>query len=145
MNALKEILTKDKVLLQADVADWEEAVRLGAKLLEDAGATEPRYAEAIIRFTGEMGPYYVIAPGLAMPHARPEDGVLETCLSLITLKKPVNFGSSNDPVDILVTLAAKDNTGHIEALRQVATVFSDSDTFSKIREAVSHEQLIKLL
>ena len=40
----------------------------------DAGFTEPTYTEAMIDVVRDMGPYIVLAPGLAMPHARPEMG-----------------------------------------------------------------------
>jgi PTS system ascorbate-specific IIA component len=32
-----------------------------------------------------------LAPGIALLHARPEDGVKQACLSLITLQYPVKF------------------------------------------------------
>ncbi|SUH05624.1 sugar phosphotransferase [Salmonella enterica subsp. enterica] len=34
-----------------------------------------------------LAPIFVIAPGLAMPHGRPEEGVKKTGFSLVTLKK----------------------------------------------------------
>jgi PTS system ascorbate-specific IIA component len=69
----------------------------------------------------ELGPYCVIAPGIALLHARPEDGVKKACLSLITLKKPVPFGhSTNDPVDVVFTLGARNKEDHIEALAELA-------------------------
>jgi ascorbate PTS system EIIA or EIIAB component len=145
MKKLAEMLTKDHVLLQTAANDWKEAVLIGAGILFKTGATDSQYGEAIIRFTEEMGPYYVIAPGLAMPHARPEDGVVETGFSLVTLRKPVVFGCGNDPVDILLTLSAKDNNSHIEALRQVALLFSQEGTFAKVRAATKYEHLAEML
>ncbi|MFW5827314.1 MAG: PTS sugar transporter subunit IIA, partial [Alkalispirochaeta sp.] len=64
--------------MNQSVADWEEAIRVGGRLMIDAGLVEPRYIDAIISNHKEMGPYFVIAPGIAMPHAKPENGVLAT-------------------------------------------------------------------
>lgn len=49
-------------------------MRIGGELLEKSGAIEPRYIDAMINTVKEIGPYIVIAPGIAMPHARPEAG-----------------------------------------------------------------------
>ena len=70
------------------------------------GTIEPSYVAALFRSHEELGPYYVLGPGLAMPHARPEDGVNRLGLGLTVLKTGVNFGSEgNDPIQLLITLA----------------------------------------
>lgn len=146
MQALKNLLTKDTILLQATARDWREAIRLGGELLVRVGAVTPAYVEAMIRFTEEFGPYIVIAPGLALPHARPEEGVLRLGFSLVTLKTPVEFGIEyNDPVDVLFCMGAPDKEAHIEALRQVATLCSNADYFHRIREAKEIEEILGLL
>ena len=140
------MLNQRTILLQAEAANWEEAVRLGGQLLVDSGAAEPRYIDSIIKCTHELGPYYVLAPGLAMPHSRPEDGVIQTGFSLLTLKTPVEFGHpDNDPVDILIFLAASDDNSHIEAISQVVTVFSDDEAFAKIRQAKEAGEISQIL
>lgn len=52
-----------------------EAVKIGVDLLVAADVVEPRYYRAILDGVAQHGPYFVIAPGLAMPHGRPEEGV----------------------------------------------------------------------
>ena len=93
--------------LNVSVQNWEEALQRGAQLLINDGGVEPRYLEAMIDMVKELGPYVVIAPGLALGHAGPDKGVNRTCFSLITLKTPVEFGvPENDPVDIVFSFAA---------------------------------------
>jgi mannitol/fructose-specific phosphotransferase system IIA component (Ntr-type) len=145
MKNLQTMLNKDTVLLKAEVADWEAAVRLSGQVLVDGGAVEPRYIDCIIKNTHDLGPYYVLAPGLAMPHCRPEDGVIETGLSMVTLKNPVNFGHVNDPVSIVLCLAAKDNTAHLAAMRQMALLFSDDEVSDRIRDAGTIDDVVKIL
>jgi mannitol/fructose-specific phosphotransferase system IIA component (Ntr-type) len=146
MRDLSDMLNEQTILLNASVSDWKEAVRLGGKMLVDVEACEPRYVEAMIRFAEELGPYIVIAPGLALPHARPEEGVLETCFSLVTLKEGIEFGNKdNDPVYVIFTMAAKDKDEHIEALRQICTLCGDADTFAAIKKAKTHEEIEAML
>ena len=49
------------------------------------GTIEERYIDGMIETVKNLGPYIVIAPGVALPHARPEDGVIEPSMSLVTL------------------------------------------------------------
>lgn len=101
------------IRLQAEAESWQEAVKIGVDLLVAADVVEPRYYQAILDGVAQHGPYFVIAPGLAMPHGRPEEGVKKTGFALVTLKKPLIFNhEDNDPVDILITMAAVDATTH---------------------------------
>lgn len=146
MRTLREMLNETTILLQTSVRDWRQAVRLGGKLLVNAGAAKPEYIDAMVRCVEELGPYIVIAPGLAIPHARPEEGALKTCFSLVTLKTPVEFGNpDNDPVNVLFSFSATDKNAHIEALRQMCTLCSDEETFRKIQEAEQMEEILDLL
>ena len=89
--------------MEAETA--EEAIRLAGELLAKAGAAEERYADAMVKSYRERGPYFVLAPHIALPHARAEDGVKEASVSLIRLKKPVVFGhAANDPVQLVFAL-----------------------------------------
>ncbi|HCV64298.1 PTS ascorbate transporter subunit IIA [Serratia proteamaculans] len=135
------------VLLQAEAADWREAVKIGVDLLVMAGVVEPRYFDAIIAGVERFGPYFVLAPGLAMPHGRPEEGVLKTGFALVTLKTPVRFGDEdNDPIDILITLAAVDAKTHQEVgILQVVNLFEDQANFDRLRACHTSEQVLALI
>lgn len=139
----EQLLTLDSIHLQAEAADWREAVRLGVDLLVRADTVEPRYYDAIIKMTEELGPWYVLAPGMAMPHGRPEEGVKQNSFALVTLKTPVNFGEpDNDPIDILITLAATDaKTMTEESIVAVATFLDDEDRIRRLRAAKTRADL----
>ena len=64
-------LPDDGVQLGATAADWRAAVQLAGAALAATGAAAPEYADEMIRMIEEHGPYVVIAPGLALAHARP--------------------------------------------------------------------------
>jgi len=133
---LIQLIVQEAIRAKLDLESRDEVIYQAGDLLVQAGAVEPGYVKAMKRVMDELGPYCVIAPGIALLHARPEDGVIRTCLSLITLKTPVAFGhSSNDPVDIAFALGAIDKRSHIEALAELAEFLSKEDFLQSIRDA----------
>lgn len=143
---LSDVLVAETVALDAEAKDWEEGVRLAGRLLVRTGSIEERYVESMIRAVRELGPYIVIAPGIAMPHARPEDGARKIGLSLVRLKSPVPFGNpTNDPVDLIIGLSAVDSDSHLKLLAQLSRLINDRDRLQAIREARSKEGILALV
>lgn len=132
---LKSYLPLSHIQQLESVADWQQAVQQCAAPLLQQQLIEPRYLDRIFQLYDEIGPYFVIAPQIAMPHARPEDGALAQALSLLVIKQGVNFGSENDPVKIVILLAAKDNTSHLDMLAAVAELLSDESAVEAIIQA----------
>lgn len=146
MSTLLEMLTRETVALRVAVPNWQEAVKTAGNLLVKAGTVEPRYIDGMIRMVQEIGPYIVIAPGVALPHARPEDGVNQACLSLVTLKPPVKFGNpNNDPVELVIAFGSTDSESHIEALAELARLIGDADTLKSLKEASSPDELLEVI
>ena len=137
------IIENGAFALGQEAADWKAAVKLGTDLLVKAGAAEERYYEAILKMTEELGPYYVIAPGIAMPHTRPENGAKKTGFALVTLKNPVSFGhSDNDPVEIILCICAKDAKDMNESvIVEAVTLFDDEKAVERLKKAQSVEDL----
>jgi len=142
---LKSLIRENLVNVDVEVQDWEEAIRAAGKLMVDDGAVEPRFVDAMIRVKNEFGPYIVVAPGIALPHAKPEDGVIQASIAVIRLKNTVEFGNKdNDPVYLVVALAAVDNKQHIEGLRQLSGVLGDDNKIAAIKKVQTKEELLKI-
>ncbi|MBN1498840.1 MAG: PTS sugar transporter subunit IIA [Spirochaetes bacterium] len=146
MNLKDYLFEYNTISLQAEANSWQSAVKLGTDLLVEAGTVEPRYYDAIIESTLKLGPYYILAPGMAMPHARPEGGVIRTGYSLVTLKTPVAFGDvDNDPIDILITMAAKDTeTQNKSAIVQVVSLLDSEERVQWLKTAKNQEDLKRI-
>lgn len=143
---LSSLITRDTARAKVKVKDWEDATETVGQLLVAAGKITPDYITAMKRVLKEMGPYAVIAPGIVLLHSRPEDGVMQACLGLITLIDPVPFGhSENDPVDLVFALGAVDKQAHISALQQLAEMLGDPVKLQQIRSAEDDEVLLKIL
>lgn len=145
---LRDSLVENKsICLQAEAGSWQEAVKIGVDLLVAADVVEPRYYQAILDGVAQFGPYFVIAPGLAMPHGRPEQGVRRTGFSLVTLKTPLVFNhEDNDPVDILITMAAVDANIHQEVgIMQIVNLFEDEANFDRLRACRTAQDVLDLI
>lgn len=130
---LKESLVENNsIKLNQTAADWKEAIKIGTDLLVAAGTIEPRYYDHIIDNIEKMGPYIILAPGLAMPHARPEEGVIKTSFALVTLKEPVVFQGEEEPVSVFITLAGSDSDKHMEGLMEITQTLDDPDSESGV-------------
>ena len=138
-------LADDGVQLGATAADWRAAVALAGAALARTGAAEATYADEMIRMIDEHGPYVVIAPGLALAHARPGPDVLTDGLSVVTLASPVTFGHPYyDPVRVVIGLAAGYAT-HLSVVAALANVFNDSDAVERLAAATTPAEVREIL
>ena len=130
---LLDLLSKERISTNVKAKDWYEVGRKVGDLLLRDDLVEDRYIDAMIKSLEENGPYIVMAKGVAIFHARPEDGVKETGMSLVTLNSPVEFGhESNDPVKIAFAFGSINDEKHVEAMSQLMTVLMEDGSLNKI-------------
>lgn len=143
---LKQALTDNKsIRLGLSAATWQEAVKLAVAPLIESGAVQPQYYDAIVESTEEYGPYYILMPGMAMPHARPEAGVNRDAFSLITLTEPVTFSDGKE-VSILLSLAATSSKIHTSvAIPQIIALFELENSIERIKACKSDEEVLALI
>jgi len=121
-----EIIAKSNIELKVRAQDWRHAMRLAGDLLTKNGYTTEEYTQEMVHAVETLGPYIVVAPGIALAHSRPAPSVIKTGLSLTTLVEPVNFGSApNDPVEIVFGLCATDSTNHIQIISRLVEFLDD--------------------
>ena len=124
--SLSDLLPREAIRLNVSAGDWRAAVRASGEALMAGGATTAAYSDEMIATVEQLGPYIVIAPGIALAHSRPSPAVVRPGLSVVILAEPVEFGHSvNDPVRLVVGLAAPDDQGHVEALATLAGLLAD--------------------
>ncbi|HAS8443067.1 TPA: PTS ascorbate-specific transporter subunit IIA [Vibrio vulnificus] len=128
MGLKQSLIENNSIKLQAQASNWRDAIKIGTDMLIASGAIEPCYHDAIISSVEELGPYICIAPNLALPHARPENGVNRTAFALVTLETPIYFEGEDEPVDVLVTLAGSSSDEHMEGLMEVTQVLDDEES-----------------
>jgi mannitol/fructose-specific phosphotransferase system IIA component (Ntr-type) len=130
--------------LGASVETKEEAIRLAGMLLYDDGKVELGYVEAMLKLSQELGAYVVIAPGFALPHARPESGVKQAAFSVVTIPDGVRFGSkSNDPVRVVMALAAVDSQSHLKALSELSKFLQEDGSIEAIANCRTEREVVE--
>lgn len=117
---MSEIIKKENIKTNVDASDWKDAIRKAGQLLLDAGSIKQEYIENMIKSVEKLGPYIVLMPGFALGHSEPCPEVIKTDLSLITLTNPVDFGSVNDPVKVVMCLACVDKESHMSTIQTIA-------------------------
>ena len=140
----QELLKKECIKLNVNAKNWEDAISIAGNLLVNNNFIKKEYITAIIEMVKELGPYIVITDGVAIPHARPEDGVIKLGYSLITLDPPINFGNpDNDPVKLIVCIAAIDNNPHIDLITKLVNLINN-DKLAEIINAKAIETVLKI-
>ena len=148
LNYFKE---NDLVLYsQEQPATWEEAIRISCeKLLEKELITE-QYVDEIIKSVNTHGPYIVIVPQVAMPHAQPDsESVLGTGISFTKFPEEIQFYDEeyeeDKPASLFFTLAAKDSEAHLENIANLIELLEDEELCKKLLETDTLEDFDQLV
>lgn len=129
-----EIIAKANIELKVRAQDWRHAMQLAGNLLSQNGYTTEAYTQEMIHAVETLGPYIVVAPGIALAHSRPAPSVIKTGLSLTTLVEPIHFGSEeNDPVEIVFGLCATDSNNHIQIISRLVEFLDDEENLDFLK------------
>ena len=139
---MQKLVSLDDIELNVSAADWQDAVIKSGTILLNNGYVTREYVNAMVQ---NLGPYIVVAPGLAMPHARSTNGVIKSGISIMTLSQPVEFGNeSNDPVYLLIGLAGSNDDLHLKIMQAIATIFEDDRMLERITACDRREMVARI-
>lgn len=113
--------------------DWKSAIQIVGNSLIENNHIEQRYITSIIDNVNEIGAYFIIADGFALPHARSENGVIceDTKFSLLKCTHPVIF-PDGEKISLLIMLAASDNNKHIDAMSELIEWLDEDDRLDNL-------------
>lgn len=123
---------------------WQEAIRLSAQKLIQAGIVTDSYVDEVIQSVTEFGPYIVILPGVAMPHARADSpGVLGTAVAFTHFPQPVYFEAGNEEkqAQLFFMLAAKDAEAHMQNLAELADFLMQETIITRLQKLTTMAEL----
>lgn len=144
--SLRESLSERSIALGEQHEDRDATVRRTGELLAAGGSVDPAYTDEMLAALEQYGPYIVIAPGVALAHSRPSAAVRGVAFSILTLDPAIEFGhAENDPVSLVVGMAAPDAESHIEALRQMAELLGDATARERLAGARSPSDVLELV
>lgn len=144
---LAEQVPAEAIAVRVPAATWEEAITAAGDLLVACDVTVEGYTQQMIDTVTQLGPYIVVAPGLALAHARPSPvTVKKPGISIVTLAEPVDFGSGpHDPVTVIIGLAAPTTNAHLQLMGALAEVLSNPEKMTSLHEAVTTEDIRAVL
>ncbi|MBU2700878.1 PTS system ascorbate-specific IIA component [Sporomusaceae bacterium BoRhaA] len=143
----KQLIEQQRVTFAEKFERWEDAVAAAAQPLVRDGAIDTSYITAMIDSIHKFGPYIVIAPNLAMPHAKGGSiGVHETAISFMKVHQPVHFGdSSEQDAQLLFVVASVDDEAHLGMLQALVEAISVENFLERLGDIQSLEDLQQLI
>src|SRR5690625_3872504 len=137
-----KFLEIDLVKINICVDSAEEAIRNAGDLLLKKGLIESSYIESMIHSYQKNEAYFVLAPQIAIPHARPAVGVKQRSLELVTLTKPIDFGNkNNEPVKLIFCLGASTIDEHLLLLKRLTALLNNSTNIETLINATSYNDI----
>lgn len=143
---LDELITKETYQYTEEKLSWQDAIALSAKPLLESGAVEDTYIEAMVNKVEEFGAFIDLGKGVAIPHARPEDGVNRVGMAMLNLKEPIYL--LDDPtheIRLLICIAAVDNQTHLKALSHLTGILRDATSVQQLIEARCFDDIANLI
>ncbi|QKS72674.1 PTS sugar transporter subunit IIA [Paenalkalicoccus suaedae] len=145
----KYVLQEERIQWRDSAMSWQEAIKISAAPLLQEGVIKDSYVDAMITNIKELGPYILIAPKVALPHARPENGVNEAGFSLTVFKDPVIFpaktNGAGEEANLFICLAAVDSESHLSMLQKISGWLSDEKTLQNLTKASSQEEVSRIV
>ncbi|MBS3991310.1 MAG: PTS sugar transporter subunit IIA [Erysipelothrix sp.] len=139
------MLRKENVTINHQPTNPIDALRAIGDVLLTSGSITPQYIENMVQSYLDLGPYFVIAPGIAIAHAKPDDSVLRNDIALMVCPQKIHFNSHNDPVSLIFGLCATSGHGHMDGLMALSELLSDEVTTKLISKANDIESIMKLI
>ncbi|WP_204689639.1 PTS sugar transporter subunit IIA, partial [Fusobacterium mortiferum] len=130
---LSELLPLDNIKKVDKVKDWREAIRISGSSLKNAGFIKEEYIEEMIKNVEQNGSYMVVNDIVALPHARTENLVNKTGMSLLVIKNKVIF-PDNKKVKLVLSFSSFDQKEHIDALTKFVTLLENKEFIRNVEK-----------
>ncbi len=138
-------LSKELISFEKGFDNWEEAIVASSKGLLEQGFIVQSYVDSMIDSVKEYGPYIVIAPNIAMPHARPEAGSKKVGFAVTLCEEAVRFSEAPEhQARLLVTLSCVNADTHLQMLQALVGVLADEEKFEAILNAKTKEEILDI-
>lgn len=130
--------------------NWEEAIQISCQSLLNQQYITEQYVEEIIQSIKKYGPYIVIMPNIAMPHAEGNgESVIKSGISFTKFNHPVVFYDEKEQEEktacLFFTLAAKNAEEHLQNITNLTDLLSNEALIESLIETTSYEDFEALL
>lgn len=139
-----QIIENKHFIFEKSFDSWQDAIKASCEPLIKDGTVDSCYADQIIECVNKYGPYIVIAPMIALPHAQENaQGVHKTAVSFMKVEEPVEFDKEDRDKDakLFFTIASENHEKHLENLTKLAEMLADQNIVDELLEVSNLKEL----
>jgi len=136
------VLVREAVRLAQHARDKWDALRQSGALLEELGAVEEGYADAILERERQISTY--MGEGVSIPHGTDQSRALVRHTALGFLQFPDGVDWDGETVYLCIPIAASGDE-HVGVLSALAEVLVDGDSAAALRTATSIDEVLTRL
>jgi transcriptional antiterminator/mannitol/fructose-specific phosphotransferase system IIA component (Ntr-type) len=141
---LATLIPIEHMIIKQKVNSWREAMEIASQPLIDRDFITENYCARMIELHDVDQPYIVYGSDIALPHAKPEDGVKKLGMSLLIVTDGVKV-SNTQTVKLVVVLAPINKNLHLRALIQLSKLSETRDVIEKLIKAPTVKDAHKCL
>ncbi|MCT4594757.1 MAG: BglG family transcription antiterminator [Anaeromicrobium sp.] len=144
--SLLDLISKDRFHMIDSINTWENSIDLASSPLLADGIITENYINVMKNNINRLRAYVVIKKGVAIPHAKPNDGALKLGFSLLLIKKGVNFNhKKNDPVNVVLVTSSLDRISHLKALNEFLDIVKKDTNMKKLMKVNNYSEFKELI
>ena len=137
-----DVLVREAVRLAQHATDKWDALRQSGALLEEIGAVDPGYAEAILERERSISTY--MGEGVSIPHGTDQARALVRRTALGFIQYPDGVDWDGETVYLCIPIAASGDE-HVGVLSALAEILVEGDSAATLREATDVDTVLTLL
>lgn len=144
---LRTFVKEKRFLFEHHFDTWQEAIRASYRPLIKTHVVETAYIDAVISCIEKYGPYIIIAPYIAMPHASEGGvGVNDTAITFMKVEEPVQFDKSDTEKDarLFFSLAAVNHEQHLKNMMELSEMLMNDELVEALLHAQNEQDLLKI-
>ena len=142
LRSVPDVLGRNGIRLGQSAADKWDAIRQSGALLDELGAVEPGYAEAMLARERSVSTY--IGEGVAIPHGTDASRALVRRTTLGVLQFPDGVDWNGQRVTICVAIAASGDE-HVGVLSALAQILMEPEAAERLRSSSDVDEVYELL
>lgn len=141
---LESYLEPSRILTVTERISWKKSLKLLGNIAVTQGLTTMDYMSVVECQMGKADSYYILGGSVAIPHASPEDGVLNEGCAVLISKEPIVFPGDR-AVHFVILLALLDNKNHLGALNQIMHLSRSADLQKQLLTQIDSTKLFDIL
>lgn len=143
-KGLLDFLDNKRVIFIDKIDNLKQGIELVGKNLEKLNSTNSNYTDSMIDMYNKFGTYMVIEDSVAMPHAKSENGVLKTDISVLILKNPLILEDGRK-IKIFFGFSTVDNKEHLGFLNDIYKLVLDKNFVEKLNNIENYYEFINYI